>query len=279
MQKKMKYIGYLVGIAIVVLTINVIYSQIIAFETPTFLKVIGNIDTWILFNGSIIGALAGGLIAGLIAYNIAKLQIDEANKSNKESRKIQYRDDFQRKVLLKLLELNLDLQEEFLFKDTLLKSILSQITSYNQALESGRESIDLLIKQMQESLFNKIQTLESKLTSAMNTQLAFKRVFLAYQIALRDYMKKIREIIELLVTNNNGHSSLGHHLFALRDYIHNRNVIPTELIDKLKDINNSNRRDFNTLDYKIHLLNIDIQNSFSDLFNHKIQYPEYEEVY
>ncbi len=279
MNIKLKYFGYLLGIVIAILLINIIFSQVIAFETPTFLKVLGNTDTWILFNGSIIGAFVGGLIAGLIAFNIAKIQMVETNKAKSESRKIEFRDDFQRKVSLRILELNLDLQEEFLFKDTLLKSILNEINSYNKLLASGRESIDLFIKQIQESLSVNVLSLERKLNSAMNTQLAYRRIILAYEIPLKEYKEKIREVMKLLTDNNNHHINLKHHLVALREYFPKRYIVPKELINKLDDIYNTNRKDFNNLDFTIHILNIDIQNSFSDLFNYKIKYPEYEEVY
>lgn len=279
MRKKSIYVVYLLGIVAIIFAINIVYSQIILLETPSIFKVIGDTNTWILFNGSIIGALIGGLIAGLIAYNIARLQMKEESKSKSESRKIQYREELKRDILLKVLEINLDMQEGFLYKDTLLKNIIGQIDSYNKALQSGNENISLAIKQIQEFFNNNIKTLEEKIHFSSNSHLAFMRVFRAYEIVLKDYKVKLAEIMSLLIPNNNRNSFLPHHLFALKEFVNKRELIPGNLKKQLDDVYENNRKDFNELDYKIHIINVDIQNSFADLFDYKIHYPKYEDVY
>jgi len=279
MNNKLKYIGYFVGIILIILLINLIYSQVIKIQLPSFIQIVGNINTWILFNGSIIGALVGGLIAGIIAFNIAKLQITEENKSKSESLKKQYREEFQRNVLLKLLELNLDIQEGFLYKNSLLKNIIEQIDSYNKALESSREDIGLLIKQMQEFFYNNIKALDEKIIFSMNAQISYSRIYTAYTIVLKNYKEKIEEVMRLTITNNNHHSLLKHHLVALKDFVSKRSIIPGKLYEQLNNIYESNRKEFNEIGYRIQLLNVDIQNSFSDLFDYKIDYPKYEEIY
>ena len=154
MRSLWRYCIYFIAIILIIFLINFILNFVIGLPTPFSLKIAGDIDSWISFNGNLLGSIFGGVIAGLIAYSIAKYQIDQ-NKKNEiivNEKHFQYQQKInkmeQLNDILYLIHVNL-IHEKSFFEEVI--SLFKHVhKNQNENLTDTKERINKISKYLED---------------------------------------------------------------------------------------------------------------------------------
>ena len=273
-----KSILIILSVIILIIVINFLTNIIIACVTPFKIETVGNVDSWIQFNGNILGGIFGGLIAAFVAYLIAKYKIEKERENNLVVKQLQLRQDISFNIVQKLLDINSILLDCIYHQNSYLEKIINQAEQYSKfGGASSLEDSEEIVLEMYEYIERVFNALADETVKLFNSQLDMQRIWSTYKIVLYEYKMQIETILSHLLKLNVNSQNIKNIIESIKLEVQAWKELNNKHLVLLKGEQIQFRAYSNKLLYDIECLNVDLQNSLNPIFNITLDKPEYEE--
>jgi hypothetical protein len=275
----MKYLGFFLGTIVLILLANFTVNYFVSLSTVPFIKIVGDTNTWILFNSGVIGSIVGGLVAGIIAFNVSKQQIDKENENNLYYRKLELKYSLQVEVTRKILDIVDVLLTQHYLEAKYINNIYEQIgehRKYSRNKDDIKNS-DAILSQMKDYCRLNYNALFEETVKDFDYQFKLNHIYSCYTIIILEHKSSFEHILNKLLLLKDIKTKIKEYCEKLTKIV--------EIGDDIEDIDYSNLRNLvgefrnkvNLLIFDLTCFNVDIQNSLGFLFNDKVEKPEYSE--
>jgi hypothetical protein len=278
-NKYLEYFLYFLLVVIFIAIANITVNYFVSLSTLPFIKIVGDSNTWILFNSSVIGSIIGGFVAGIIAFHISKAQIEKENKNNLLYRKLELKYSVQVDVSRKVLDILDVLLTQHYLEAKFIKNISEQIEEYRK-YSMNKDSIkneDNIASQIKDYCRKNYDMLFQETIKDFDYQFKLNHIYSSYTIIIFDYKSSFENILNKLTSLKNIKAGLNEIFGTIIQTIEDEKNIKDIDYSTMLNLINGFRKKVNLLIYELNCFNVDIQNTLEFLFNDKIEKPEYRE--
>lgn len=260
---------YTLFIILIIFGLNYLLNLFISLPTPKFIsRISGSIDSWIQFNGIILGSIIGGIIGGYIALLISKHQIQSSLVNNQKVQNDKMKYDLLVKISSKIINILSDLNRCILEEQVTKKDLITQINSISNSKEKTNiESIN--IEEIRDKLEQNLEKFSDSILDLSNSHLS-------NALILYDYKDGIASVEYNALL----------HLNSKRDFFYKINA----LYNKKHKINSTEYEDIiqsslaltttaSKLHYGLHELMKNLQNILSPIFGNSLEKSEYKNIF
>ncbi len=278
-NKYLQYLLYFLLIVFLVAIANITVNYFVSVSPLPFLKIVGDDNTWILFNSSVIGSIIGGFVAGIIAYHISKAQIEKENENNLLYRKLELKYSVQVDVSRKILDIIEALLTQHYLEAKSIKNISEQIEEYKKYFmnKNSIKNKDNLVSQMKDYCRKNYDMLFEETVRDFDYQFKLNHIYSSYTIIILEYKSSFENILNKLTSLKDIKIGLKEIFGTLIQTIEDEKNIKEIDYSTMLNLINVFRKKVNLLIYELTCFNVDIQNTLEFLFNDKIAKPEYRE--
>ena len=278
-NKYLKYFLYFLLVVFFIAIANITVNYFVSLSLFPSIKIIGDANTWILFNSSVIGSIIGGFVAGIIAFNISKVQIEKENENNLLYRKLELKYSVQVDVSRKILDIIDALLTQHYLEAKFIKNISEQIEEYRKYSlnKDSTKNDDNIVFQMIDYCKKNYDMLFQETVKDFDYQFKLNHIYSSYTIIILEYKSSFENILNKLTSLKDIKTNLKEIFVALIQIIKDGKKIKDSDYSNMVNLINDFRTRVNPLIYELTCFNVDIQNTLEFLFNDKIEKPEYRD--